>query len=347
MSADRPGWSLLAWAGWSVSIPEDWRPLAIEGLWDEGALVVGDVSRPLFSVRWSRPRGRFRPEKWIASRVEAHGGTQPSLRAPDVAARPARDGRRPPALALEGRAGGEAHIGRPAGFEHWAHVPGAKSLSRRDRGLRRGPEGDVWCGHSGLAGVAVEIACGAETPAKTARRIGVKVVPTLACAGAGDPVRWAVFDAAFVTPPGMRLAAKRLNLGDIALAVESRAGARLVVRQVYPAGLALSRRGLDEWLADEPFAESRRFVRSGPPEALRVPGPGGRSLPGRVLRGERRMRFPLSWLFPARSVAAAVVRPDLDRILAARCDSARRARTPDEDAVVEALSAMGRAKFAR
>ena len=86
------------------------------------------------------------------------------------------------------------------------------------------------------------------TPEKTRRKVFSRVLPTLSASGPDEPVRWEIFGAVFRSPPGFAMAGKRTVLGDLALLFRSGCGRRLVLRQVYPAGVALERRTIERWL---------------------------------------------------------------------------------------------------
>lgn len=52
---------LLAWCGWRLRLPEDWRPLRLEGGWKAGRLMIGDATEAILKVAWARvPPARAR-----------------------------------------------------------------------------------------------------------------------------------------------------------------------------------------------------------------------------------------------------------------------------------------------
>jgi hypothetical protein len=154
---------------------------------------------------------------------------------------------------------------------------------------------------------------------KQRRPVAKKVIPSLEVFGPADATRWAVFDAGFELPPGFRCTDRKLGLGDLALRFDARGGRRLVVRQIYPAELALSRRKLERWLVNRPFREQRRFQTLGEARSWTVDS-FGRTLEGMIVCGRKRLAFPFARIRPRFSTAAAVRDPDLDRILLAEHD---------------------------
>jgi hypothetical protein len=164
-----------------------------------------------------------------------------------------------------------------------------------------------------------------------------RVLPALRAAGPDDAVPYAVFGAGFESPPGFRLQAWRFLLGDMALRLVSpRANSALVLRQVYPAQLALARRPLARWLTERVFAEHRVFRPLGDLESAMLEAQG-RELPGIRQKGRKTLPFPLGAVSALESVHAAVHDPEVDRIFLAGHD----ARYPlREEVVRRALAGM-------
>jgi hypothetical protein len=46
----------LAWCGWRLRIPEEWRPLRLEGGPRKGTMMVGDATEAIFKASWARLR---------------------------------------------------------------------------------------------------------------------------------------------------------------------------------------------------------------------------------------------------------------------------------------------------
>ena len=283
-TAAQSGMSYLAWVGWQMKIPAEWRPIRIEGGWDKGAMFIADEEEPVLQVKWWRPgKARFEAERWMRRRLKAL-----CLRASREAA---------PA---------------PAGFAVTTWV--SEDLLDGTAGLLR-----VWYGYAPEAGLLLEIVTGGETPTKIRKLILRQIIPSLVTYSSDVAVRWAVFGASFESPAEFTLTNKRLLLGDLTLEFHGK-GRRLVLRQVYPAELALSRRKIERWIEVRAFREHRKYRADSSPEKWTV-NSFGRKLEGTRVTGWKRLAFPLGSVSPRRSVAAAVVDRELDRLLLAELDS--------------------------
>lgn len=74
----------LAWCGWRIQVPEQWRPLRVAGDWDRGSMIIGDATEAVAQVSWSRPKKkRFDAGRSFARRLKrmrrtaASGGPEP------------------------------------------------------------------------------------------------------------------------------------------------------------------------------------------------------------------------------------------------------------------------------
>ena len=167
------------------------------------------------------------------------------------------------------------------------------------------------------------------------------LLPGLHDAPADAPRRWSIFDLDLATPPGYAMLGHTLSAGDLRLALakpHGRATLPLIVRQVRPARLALSRQPLDRWLRQF-AAESLRFHKpagAATPTDLDV---GGGPAAGLCQALRRRRRYGWLWGVPPRLHAAALHDAAGDRLLllrAADLDTLRRVaatmRSADADA---------------
>jgi len=291
----------FAWMGWSAQLARDWRPLRFEGEWDKGLVIVGDGHRVAFQAKWWRPgTKRFDAGRWIARRLRRETGQSQT----------------------------DAPAPQPTGFENVAW-----SASDESKGRRRG----VWYGYAGHARLVLEVVVNGTAPRDIRDEVEHGMIPSLHAWRPDEPTRVAVFGASFGMPAGFRVQAWKMMLGDIALQLCS-ADRRctIVVRQVYPAKLALARRDLRRWLAETPFREHRRFRAGGDAETVGVTV-GGRRLPGLCRRGRKRLPFPLGAIGPLDSIAVAVHDAGADRLLIAEVDS--RNGTSD-DTAVQAIRGM-------
>ena len=108
--------------------------------------------------------------------------------------------------------------------------------------------------------------------------------------------------------PLTSLRRRHLFSGDVALSF-ARGSESLLLRQVYPAGIAVQRRPLERWLRLPPFTERRRPPR----EALETER--FRGFDGLLRRGWRRLPSPMGWCSPRFATAIAVVDRERDRLL--------------------------------
>jgi hypothetical protein len=138
-----------------------------------------------------------------------------------------------------------------------------------------------------------------------------RVIPSMRVSRIDEDVQWSLFSARFMSPAGFRLFRRHLYLGDIGLELRNDAGCRLLLRQVYPAKLALKRRGLSGWI-NTPLFKERRFLRR--PETKEING-------GMVQYGWKRMPVPVGWLRPLYSYAVGIVDQSRDRLLLAEMQS--------------------------
>jgi hypothetical protein len=122
-------------------------------------------------------------------------------------------------------------------------------------------------------------------------------------------MRWAILGASFTTPPGLVYQAATLNLGDMQVRVGRPhrgefSGPCVVVRQWYPAQLALTRQAPELWM--QAMMSGLKQVYRGPREARRLRQP---SMPrvatarGQALHVPLRMRWlarTMLWRCPGR-----------------------------------------------
>lgn len=265
---------LLSWQGLEVPIREDWRPLRIEGGHQSGSITIGDMNGPIFQLRWLRPPKGYDGKAWIEGRRQRTAGGQKSARPP-----------------------------RPAGF---SHVSWIKDLSIREESQKT-----VWWGCAKTSEVLVEILLTNLCDPAANRWFVTAALPKLKAFPPAGECRWQIYSSRFVIPSKFVLSRKRLAAGDIALEFTRATHEKLIVRQVFPAGLALQRRSLSGWLTDRAFKESRRLRKEAEDAGgdRRVKWSGWKKLP-----------MPLGWIMPRRCEAVVVLDTDLDRLLIAELE---------------------------
>ncbi len=293
----------FAWAGWRLTVPEQWRPLKIEGDWQRGLVILGDGEAPRMQVRWWRPSRRLDAERWLERQVRRW-----RCRAEPLTG----------AAAL-----------REAGFTHARWLPAARY---------RGGERPMWYGVAPDENLVIEAVLDPRAEAAKQRRLAQRVLATLAPATMQTGTLIAAYDVSFEVPEGYHALEHRLHLGDFIMRFGHRDGSQLTLRQVFPVTLALSRRSMAWWMRTWPFKTLRPFAPAGEEADCTIEA-GDRILRGIQQRGRKRLRFPLGWIGPRRSLRMAVTDEQLDRLLIGEWDTRRE---PDAGALRVVILAMNR-----
>jgi hypothetical protein len=291
----------LAWDGWRMRVPEEWRPLRIRKEDGVGRIMLGDQAQAVMRIRWWRPeQRRFNAEAWLEERM----------------------------LALTGDAGTQAPEPWGNDFDRAVYLPDLEAAD--------GVRSSIWYGYSDQADTALELMINGFAGEDALRRIRDVTLPSLGMTPAGAPVLWSVFKTSFISPAEFELTEHHIHLGHVALALH-RGKERLLLRQVYPAGLALKRMNLEQWMERPPFMERRRR-KWGEVEPWSAEAPGGR-LDGIQRPAVKRYPLPLRWVASRRSLAVTAHDPARNRILEAVHDAPR---DPDPDLLTDAIVTMNR-----
>jgi len=275
----------LAWAGWKMRIPEDWRPLKIEDAPRRENMMVGTGEKPFFQIKWCRVGigENFNFDSWLRQRLKK--------------------------MALENKP--EPGGPNPEGFNRTAWFPEAVN--------KKGIERTLWYGYSRGGGIILEVAISLSAEKRIQKIIEKNVLSSAGVSPSGEETKWCVFDVGFSSPGGFRLMSKKLHVGDMTLELE-RGKEKLVLRQVYPAELALDRRKLEGWLKlISSGAEIRkRSFESDPAECTVVSF--GQTMKGLKTEGRRMFRKPFHSLGARRFVSSVTVDDRLGRLLMAEYD---------------------------
>lgn len=236
-------------------------------------MMIGDGERPLLLVKWRQlPLGALKPENWFERRFKRLG-TLPEAGAP-----------------------------LPSGFSDSAWVS--------DFHVKQDSAKGVWYGLSVAAGLLVEMVTTNVTGDNQHVARLKDALRRFSVSSPDVPARWSLFGVSFELPVGYTLQRRHLYSGDIALAFNC-GRTFLLVRQVYPARMAIERRSLERWLNCPPFVERRR-----PPKQVTERWKRA-EMDGRARKGWRRLPSPLGWCNPRYETALAVVDKRLDRLLIA------------------------------
>lgn len=284
---------ILAWQGWTLTVPATWNPVKVDGDEHEGSLLLADLHAARLGLRWKTAGRRVDSADWADRAMRGEVGK--------LAAAEARD------------------YVMPDG--------GTWAVSRLYQDPKP-PGRDVWAGHSRHSNRLLEVVHHAE------RRDPLftdSVLPSLTDTPTDAAKRWAIFDLSFVTPPGTRVQWYRFNAGDLAVGLST--NKRLtVVRQIGPAGLALSRQALPLWLTQMQPVVRRLYHRIDRPESATLALPG-RTLDG--LRGTLHRKRRLWWLWPVakQQTVLAFHDPVRDRLLIGQSEN--------ESALRDVLATVG------
>jgi len=270
--------SLLAWAGWKLRMPREWQPLKLEGTPEKGQLIVGDSTCAMFIIKWDRYTRKAEADaaKWVQDRFKKHGVI------PDA---------------------------EPPAGQRFTACGWKKSVQTEE-----GKETVYWYGYSEEARLLLGITVNGVLPAHILRKIVRDVLPSLDAVPAAEGSLWAMYDVSFRAPAGYELAQKHLFSGDIALEFAKGRRETLMMRQVYPGGLALNRRPIEKWFDFYPFKEHRRTRRS----SIQVSQWNHKEraeLKGAMRSAWKRLPVPLGWCSPRYCRALAVHDQNLNRLL--------------------------------
>ena len=249
----------LAWQGWTLALPRRWDPVQLSGTAAAGHALVADVERPQLGLRWQTPRPK---------RLDVAAAVRATL---------------------------VAEVGRLAADEA-VPCPLAGDWESPLLYVEPAPPGrDVWVGFDAGSGRLLTVA--RPVGRRRERVLANVVLPTLSAAPLDRASLWSVFDLAVTVPADFALSAKQLNAGDLSLTFADRRGVTLTVRQIAVADLALRRRTLDGWIADQRKPLARVYRPDGPPVDVGV-DVGGRRLDARAAHVRRRRRFALAAWHP-------------------------------------------------
>ena len=296
-------YQLLAWQGWQLRVPDDWNPVKVDGDADQGQLLLADLERPRLGLRWRRLSKRVDAEKWTRQSVKEEVG--------ELAASEARP------LDIPGSENG-APAGKSAERAWQANLLYAEPQP---------PGRDVWAGVSTATGRGLQVVFHVK---KRDRQFADEILPALQDTPADAQRPWAIFDLNCQSPPGWAVQWYRFYAGDLALSFANGRG-RVMIRQVGPAGLALSRQPLETWLKQQDKTVAKLYRPVGEPVVAEVTL-RGQSI--QALRSAMRKRRRLFWAVTIRDqLRLAVHDAGRNRLIIAQGD--------DETVVRQFLDAVG------
>lgn len=277
--------SLLAWAGWQLQMPSEWRPLKLLGTEDKGWMIVGDSLVALFSIHWQRPKRRTVRDghEWVESRLKQQG-----------------------LIADE----------KPPAANQFTACTWARGVQTEED-----KQTTYWYGYDEYANLLLGLKVNGVLPQDERDLITEHVLPTLRATPKNQDQVWAMHDVSFATPTGFALQERHLYTGDVGLLLKKGMRESLTVRQVYPGQLALNRRPFERWLDMPPFKQHRKLRKRG--RRVEDWEPLKRSkLKGIYRSGYKRLGFPLGFVRPRHTHAIIVFDESLNRLLIAEHQSA-------------------------
>ncbi|MBN1807534.1 MAG: hypothetical protein JW909_00585 [Planctomycetes bacterium] len=250
----------LGWMGMLTEVRPDLRPYKIDGHYRKGVICLSDAARPRLEILWnSVTRRRFRARDFAIRQLSRIAGADVTKSAKEIEN-----------SSLEGL------------------------LLYRNRETGR----DHCVGYCPATDRVFEIAYHHESPGddETFRKI---TLARFSDQERDTPWKWAFFGMSFVSPAGYTLKHWTLNLGDmtVRLADERSWTTRpgMVLREIYPAELALARMDLEAWMV-RLLEEGRSLYRPGYRKRFSRGGPVFEPLEEGTAKGyttETRLRLPL------------------------------------------------------
>lgn len=232
--------------------------MKIEGNWDKGSIMIADFHSTRMALRWQVP-----PKRKFDARKWAEAAMS-------------------------------AEVGQLMLKESKEHVPGEIFSAGRLFTEPEPPGRDVWVGQSRVSHRLLEVVYQTKTVSRVLRD---QILPGISDQEKTAEQYWSIFDLTCTIPAGWVLRRQRLNAGDLTLSFEKKNDA-LIVRQLAPATLALSRQPLERWLESQQQIWKKTYRLKGAIERVEVPE-DDRTILGRKI--PRRRRFFLArWISPGR-----------------------------------------------
>jgi hypothetical protein len=284
-----PDTQTLAWAGLALPLPRDYRPARIEGNHEKGLILLADDHRPRLVLAWATvTRREFDPTEFCTQKLIS---------------------------LFDSTAGvGPSSVKRVSGNPSFTTMIYAHS--REEEKIRA-------VGYCPATGRIIDSLYHVGT-AREDMAFTEGLLRNITDQPIDKPYQWGVLGSSFTVPEGFRYLESTLNLGDQLtrfIAGKSEAnGPVLVVRQVYPADLALSRQSLEEWLEDWATGRGASYAPKTHRQGVTFPvvkDPA--TLAGHVgFSIESHLRIPLKisrWWMPRHSRFYAVHHKGVDRLV--------------------------------
>lgn len=271
-SSDRPTAAgkrqFLAWQGWTLSVPTDWNAVKLDGTYQQGSAVLADLADARLGLRWATVgRSKRSPDEVVKEAMRREvGELTPDHDSPSAVPADANGFIATQLYEEPAPPGRDVWIGLCASSNRLLQI--VYHTPRRDRVLRR------------------------------------TVLAELEAQEAEAPQSWSVLDLSCESPAGFSLASHALSAGDLRMTFEAPGSGRIMVRQIGPATLALSRQPLRDWVQQHLSASSKLYRGSEPVETALVTESASWS--GVRVEQSRRRRAFLHRSLPATMVTLAL-----------------------------------------
>lgn len=288
---------LLSWHGWSLQLPDDWSPVKIEGDWSKGSILIADFHASRLAIRWQSAPKRKFDARAWASKAIG------------------------------------AEVGQLMLKESVEHTPGAPFSTGRLFNEPEPPGRDVWVGHSKVSNRLLEVVFQTKALSRTLRD---QILPGINDQPADEALQWSIFDLRCTSPAGWTLKSQRLNAGDLTLSF-GRKNQVLIVRQLAPARLALSRQPLEKWLDAQQQIWKKMYRVKGQITPASLDELDEDTTDGTVVKRiiHRRRRFCLVRWISKQRVTVAAHEVDRDRVVLIDAEN--------EDQAFDTFASVGRA----
>lgn len=270
----KSGLSLFAFHRLRLRLARSWNPTKVEGDFDKGQILFADLDHPRLGLRWQKIKSK---------RFDPAAWSERSMRQEvgQLAAAEAKPG--PVQFPFEGS---------------------------RIYAEPKPPGRDVWIGYSPASRRVIQLVYHAHG---RDRVLAETILPTLADTPPDEPAVWSIFDLSCVTPPGFALKSHRLIAGDLSLTF-ARQREWMALRQIGVAQLALSRRPINQWLADQQKQLLPHYRPAGNLQEITIMV-GPRELAGFSRDALRLRRFGWKYWIPTDAITYIAHDPEQDRLL--------------------------------
>ncbi|MGC4032052.1 MAG: hypothetical protein QM754_10025 [Tepidisphaeraceae bacterium] len=260
-----------------MSVPNSWNPVKVDGDHAAGSVLLADLHSARLGLRWKRAPKRGQPADWVTQSIRDEVGKLAADEAVDVDLADRND---------------------------WS---AAKLYVDPDP-----PGRDIFVAHSHRSDRIIQIVHHA---AKRSKHFADELLPSLADTSTEAGNDWAMFDLSFRTPPGISVRWYRFNAGDLACGLADAKGRITVVRQIGPAGLALGRQPLANWLMQVPKTDKKLYRPIASTEPTTIDTSDGRTLDGLVGTLRRKRRLFWVWTIAKRQKVLAFHDAGRDRLI--------------------------------